>query len=874
MTFFRTKLMTSAALGVCLLIAASTAGAAAVSAATLSGKTTTQAAAHALSKRAGIRLADVNESFKLLPNAGEGAAMDNMGYSVAVSGDTAVVGAYLNDEGVATDAGSAYVFVRGVGTTWTRQQRLIAAVPTTNDNFGFSVAISGDTLAIGAPFDDGQGAVYVYTRTSGVWSLQQRVVSTDIAAGDNFGWSVAMDANTLVVGANIDSIGSSASQLNTGSTYVFTRTSGTWSQQQRVQAADAETGDQFGASVSVSGEQLIVGAPKDNNAFGTQAGGAYIYTRTAGVWSQQTKLLPQTADASDEFGTSVSMSGTSVVVGQPFNNGVAGSNSGRASVFLQASGVWSLQANLIAADAAPDDFFGHAVAISGDLVVVGAYVDDIADVVNSGSAYVFRRNGALWTQLDKYIASDAAVNDSFGFGVALNGGTAVIGAPMDDVTGVGINSGSAYVFANGTGTTTTLNVSSNSIVFGESLTLTAQVTGGTPTGSVNFLNGSNSLGSATVDGSGQAQLVLSSPNAGNYSITANYSGDSEHLPSSSAVSAVTIARANTTMSLNSSLNSAAYGQNVTFTAALSVTAPGGGVPVGNVVFFDGGTPLATVALVAGQAQFSIDDLSVGSHNITASYAATTNHLGSTAGPLVQVINQAIVTMELVSAPNPSVDGASVLLTATLTGGIPTGNVAFQMISPNTVAIGNPTIVNGVASVSTPPLSIGSYVFQAFYTGDANHAFASDISPVHDVVPAADASITKTNGTSMVQSGQVTVYTITVTNNGPTAIIGATVVDDLNDALFDEAGSSWTCIDDGDSSCGSSGDDGDVSVLVDLPAASSVTITVNALVRATSESGVSNTATVTLPNTVADPNPGNNSATDIDRSGMFDDGFEN
>ncbi len=867
MTVFRTaaSVFGAALLAACLITQSATAAtqpASSGKAATADGKVLPVA-------RIGIRLADISESFKLLPNPGEGAAEDNMGYSVAVSGDTAVVGAYLNDEAAAADAGSAYVFVRSGGTSWTRQQRLVASTPTVNANYGYAVTISGDTLAVGAPFEGGSGAVYVYTRSAGVWTLQQRVVSTDIQPGDNFGISVSLDGNTLVAGASLDS----TPTLNTGSAYVFTRSAGTWSQQQRLIASDAATGDQFGTAVSISGERVVVGAPKDTNAFGNQAGGAYAFTRNTGVWTQTTKLSPPTGTSEDEFGTSVAINGTSAIIGQPFFNGVAGSNSGRASVFLETTGTWNFQAHLLASDGAADDFFGHSVAISGDLAVVGAYVDDLTAVVNAGSAYVYRRTGSSWAQLDKYIASDAALNDNFGFGVALAGGTAIVGAPMDDVAGVGNNSGSAYVFNNGTGTTTTLNVSSNSIVFGQSLTLTAQVTGGTPTGTVSFLNGAASLGSVAVNGSGQAQLILSSPNAGSYSITANYLGDSEHLPSASAASAVTVARATTTMTLNSSAISAPYGQAVTFTASMSVTPPGGGTPSGNVVFSDNGTPIGTVALVAGTAQLTINNLNVGTHPITAAYAQTANYLGSAAGPISQEITQAAVVMELTSSPNPSLEGNSATLTATLTGGIPVGTVAFQIVSPSPGPVGNAAIVNGVATINTAPLSLGTYVFQAFYTGDANHGFTTDNSPNHEVIPAADLSISKENGEDMVQSGATTVYTIIVSNAGPSATVGALVSDDIDDALFDEAATSWTCVNDGNSSCSTASGMGDISLMVDLPAASSVTLTVTAPVRITSESGISNTATVATGAGVGDPDQVNNTAVDADASGMFGDGFE-
>lgn len=819
-------------------------------------------------------LADINESAKLVPD--QGAASDRMGNAVAASGNTVVVGAFNNDEGAAIDAGAAYVYVRDAGGNWTQQQRIVSPIPTSFDYFGHSVAISGDTLAIGAYFDDegaaiDAGAVYVYTRAGGIWTLQQRVVADTPASSDRFGYSVALDGDTLAVGATLDD---SAGGNNSGAAYVFTRTGSAWNQQQRLLAAAPLANSLLGSSIAVSGDRLVVGAASANTVLGAGAGAAYVFSRAVNVWTQQSLLIPGTGAANDNFGQSVDIDGTSLIVGQPNFDSVAGFNSGRASVYIEAGGVWSLQSTLTATDAAQDDFFGLAVSIAGNLAVVGAYFED-ATAVNGGSAYVFRRDGVLWTQLDKYIASDAGIGDQFGFGVALSGGTAIIGAPYDDNT-FGTDAGAAYIFLNGAPTTTDLMSSHDNRVYGQSLTLTATVTGENPTGQVTFFNGAANLGSADLFG-GMAQLDLIL-NAGVYNITASYQGDADNLSSTSAASPVTVTQDSTSMILNSSDDNADYGETLTFTADIS--APQGAAVTGSINFMEGAVILGSAQIIGGTAEFNINNLSVGAHNITAEYAGSLNHTGSSAGPIAQMITKATITIELTSSPNPSLEGNPITLTATLTGGLPTASVIFTRELPLPSAfIGVANIVGGVATINTLPLnSIGTYVFRASYAEDTNHFAAQDDSPDHLVIPAADLSITKINdvtGNALVQNGLPTTYTITVHNNGPADVTGALVNDLIDNDLFDEATSVWSCSGDGISSCAIGNGNGSIIDLsIDLPNGTEVTIELTTPVRLESVLGVSNTATVTLPDGIGDPIPSNNSATDTDGSGMFLDGFEN
>src|SRR6185503_19688910 len=194
----------------------------------------------------------------------DAAAGDLFGDSVAVSGDTAVVGAIGDDDG-GTSSGSAYVFVRSAGV-WSQQQKLTASDALAGDEFGYSVAVSGDTAVVGARSDSDagtfSGSAYVFVRSAGVWSQQQKLTASDAAAGDFFGFSVAVSGDTAVVGAIFDDDAGSGS----GSAYVFVRSAGVWSQQQKLTASDAAASDSFGASVAVSGDTAVVGASFDSDA--------------------------------------------------------------------------------------------------------------------------------------------------------------------------------------------------------------------------------------------------------------------------------------------------------------------------------------------------------------------------------------------------------------------------------------------------------------------------------------------------------------------------------------------------------------------------------------------------------------------------------
>ncbi len=375
----------------------------------------------------------------------DGGSPDNFGTSVALSNDTAVIGAMRHDVS-ALQQGAVYVFVRS-GAGWSFQQRLIASDAAASDLFGTSVAISGNTIVVGAEFDDfvlntEQGSAYVFTRSGTMWTQQQQLLAADGAAGDQFGGTVAISGDTIVVGAEFDDVSGNGNQ---GSAYVFARSGTTWTQQTPLRASDGAANDSFGNSVSISGDTVVVGATSDDVGFNSNQGSAYVFVRSGTTWSQQRQLFASDGAAGDNFGHSVSISGDTIAVGARTNDVDLNGDQGSVYVFTRGGATWTQQAQLTASDGAASDFFGTSVAISGDIIAVGARLDDVGTNTDQGSAYVFMRSGATWYEQQHLTASDGAASDDYGISVAINGNTIVVGAEFDDV-GANANQGSAYIY--------------------------------------------------------------------------------------------------------------------------------------------------------------------------------------------------------------------------------------------------------------------------------------------------------------------------------------------------------------------------------------------------------------------------------------------
>ena len=381
--------------------------------------------------------------------ASDGAASDDFGSSVAINGGNIFVGAYQDTVGT-TQRGSVYIF-RTLSGNWTQNTKSLDPYSVANDNFGASVAVSGDTAVVSAPQttigSNAQGVAWIFVRNGASWTLLQALYDPNGAANDNFGASVAISGDTIIIGANLDDVGANADQ---GSAYVFARINGSWSQQAYLTATGGAANDRFGGSVAVSGNTVIVGATQNDVGANADQGSAYVFTRSGTNWTQQAQLNGTNGAANDRFGGSVGISGDTAVVGAFRSTVGANANQGSAYVFTRSGTNWTQQQQLTALDGAANDQFGYSVAVSGETIIVGASLDDVGANADQGSAYIFVRTGTNWTQQAQLNGAGGAAGDSFGYSVGIDGDTAIIGAAFDDF-GVNADQGSAYIFErNGT----------------------------------------------------------------------------------------------------------------------------------------------------------------------------------------------------------------------------------------------------------------------------------------------------------------------------------------------------------------------------------------------------------------------------------------
>ena len=347
---------------------------------------------------------------------------------------------------------------------WLQQAKLTAGDGDTQDYFGYSVAISGDTVVVGAYWDNiggiaDQGSAYIFEKPVGGWATTNaydaKLTASDGAAYDHFGCSVSISGDTVVVGAYLDDIGLNDNQ---GSAYIFEKPVGGWATTSaydaKLTASDGAAEDWFGVSVAISGDTVVIGAYRDDSGDATDQGSVYVFEKPVGGWittnAYDAKLTASDGTGGDHFGVSVSTSEETAVIGAYFDDVDGNYNQGSAYVFEKPVGGWfttsDYNAKLTASDGMANDYFGYSVAISGDTAVIGAYRDDIGGNNDQGSAYVFEKPVGGWSNDDKLTASDGAAYDNFGISVFISGNTVVVGAHYDDFGG-GNDQGSANIFS-------------------------------------------------------------------------------------------------------------------------------------------------------------------------------------------------------------------------------------------------------------------------------------------------------------------------------------------------------------------------------------------------------------------------------------------
>ncbi|MGA9284161.1 MAG: FG-GAP repeat protein [Solirubrobacteraceae bacterium] len=415
--------------------------------------------------------------------ASDGAVEDDFGYSVAISGDTLVVGAphqrypQVESPGADPNPGAAYVFVKGAGG-WVQTAKLTAPDGAAS-GLGWSVAISGNTIVVGAPGVssvsqpcDGKppadpGAAYVYSMPAGGWANMTptaALTAGDACPGDGLGWSVSISGNTVVAGAPWAPTVADEKEPGyppipgQGAAYEYTMPSSGWksmTQTAELLASDSSGEDvHFGWSVGVSGNTIVVGDPLQHG----QAGETYVFAMGASGWANMTQTAALTASdpkpGSDQLGTSVAVSGNTVVAGALVHTVGSVFEAGAAYVYVMPASGWTSMtqtAELSSSDASEGEYFGMSVGISEGTVVVGAPQHQTGQFSDSGAAYVYTEPSGGWTNMTQTAelnASDPSTRDSLGTSVAVSGNTILAGAQLHAV-GSNLRQGAAYVFGPG-----------------------------------------------------------------------------------------------------------------------------------------------------------------------------------------------------------------------------------------------------------------------------------------------------------------------------------------------------------------------------------------------------------------------------------------
>ena len=393
---------------------------------------------------------------------------------VSLDGNRLAVGAPSGGRGF------VYILKQSL-TNWAVEQVLGGPTLTSldgGDGFGTTVSLDGDRLAVGAPYDDGSqnstsnaGAVYIFKRTGSTWGLEQRIYkdqsnSININANDLFGGNVALDGDRLAVGSTGRESYDGAKIIDAGAVFIFKRTKTTWSLERLIWHSNSKFNflgprDYFGSSISLNGDRLAIGSINNNRyGGGTKAGAVYIFKRTSTTWNLEQRLVSLTGfDASDQFGTSVSLDGDRLAVGAPQDDGKnnSTSNAGAVYIFKRTNVTWDLERKIENESGGfaalnENDKFGDSVSLAGNRLAVGSSYDDGNDnnTSDAGAVYVFRRTGTTWA-LERKIedGSDGFnslnANDRFGANIALDASRLAVGA--NTAAGyIGSNAGAVYIF--------------------------------------------------------------------------------------------------------------------------------------------------------------------------------------------------------------------------------------------------------------------------------------------------------------------------------------------------------------------------------------------------------------------------------------------
>ncbi len=371
--------------------------------------------------------------------APDASAGDEFGVGVAIDGEIAVIGADMADGNSAAGSGAAYVY-RLIDDAWQFDTKLSGDVSSPEDLFGFKVSVSGNTIVVGAAFDDAAGidagAIYVFRYIGGSWQQIAMLTGADTTAGDHFGIDVAIDDDAILAGADLsDDDGTSS-----GSAYLFREISGVWQQVDKFTASDASAGDRFGRSVALHANTAVIGAWGASKPGVSECGAAYVFREIGGVWQQTEKLTADDAATIDRFGYDIAIDNDTIFVGAYADDDIV-TNSGSVYVYRKVASAWQQANKLTADDPTAQSRFGYSVAVDGSHAVIGSPFNG-ENGTDSGALYVSVFIDDVWQSPIKYIPTDGSAGDQLGFDSAISGETALVSAYLDDDDGT--NSGSAH----------------------------------------------------------------------------------------------------------------------------------------------------------------------------------------------------------------------------------------------------------------------------------------------------------------------------------------------------------------------------------------------------------------------------------------------
>jgi hypothetical protein len=451
-----------------------------------------------------------HEDHKLLDP--EGATRDALGGAVALAGDFSLVAAAWDDE-QAQDSGSVQVFREQQGQVL-REDKLIPSDAARWQLFGWSIAADGDVLLVGTPGDAEEGyragAGYIFRLSGDQWVEEAKLLGSAVSPFDEMGLSVAIHGDLALLGAP----GDDWNGTSTGAVYAFRFDGSQWQEEQRITAIDGAAYDEFGDAIAVWGDVALIGARNDDDG-GANSGSAYVFRFDGTAWNQEQKLVADDAEIGDALGSAVAIHGAVALVGVPLSDD-AGTWSGSAYVFRRIGDLWSQEQKLTAFDAGSWDQYGAAVSLQEDVALVGAWGDEGGD---SGSAYAYRYTGSEWVDLQKFKASNPLYYAEAGRSIALKGNRALLGAPGDPQTGH--TAGAAYLYRI---PDYALDITPDVVQSGASLTIaTCGALPGSPTllflVAVNEIPLFNRVATATLNTTGGWNITTTAPDLANTSLT-------------------------------------------------------------------------------------------------------------------------------------------------------------------------------------------------------------------------------------------------------------------------------------------------------------------------------------------------------------------